>query len=167
MNNSSTNRLLALINILIVIILVADTFIFQPRRQAELFDHYETTEALSSETGTHEYFINYLYTVSGERLREPFDSKYILNPKDTFYIDRSFIFSRPIIFLYKIDGRTDSVKSGVLNQGFLGIVILAFIFFVSIINVFPKLIIRRPNLNERLLFCGISFLAVAVFFYFY
>ncbi len=167
MNNSATDRVLALLNILILVVLLADTFVFQPKQQVEIFDHYKTIDALSSETGTHEYYINYIYTVSGKKIREPYKFNYTLNPGDTFHIERSAMFNRPLNMVFKTDEKLIIASAGILNEGFMGIAVLAFIFIVSIINIFPKPFIQSHVLNKRLLYCGTSFLVVAIFFYFY
>lgn len=167
MYNSKSNRRLALVNIFILVLIFLDAFILHPKRQLEIFDRYETKETLSPETGTRDHLTNFIHAKSGHKFREPSESKNTLNSGDTFYIERSIILNRPIILLYRTSDSIKSVKCGTLNQGYFGITIVLFIFIISIINVFPKVIIHRPNLNERLLFCGTAFLIVSILLYFF
>lgn len=167
MYNSKFNRRLALVNVLILVFLCLDTFVLHPTRYLEIFERYETTETLNTEAGTHDYFTNFIHTKSGHRLREPGNSGNTLNWGDTFYVERTNILNRPINLIYKVDHGIETIKSGTLNQGYFGTTIALFIFFVSVINLFPKAIMQRPNLNERLLFSGSAFLIVLIFLYFY
>jgi hypothetical protein len=167
MDNPKSNRTLALANILTIGFLCADTFILRPIRQTEIFDRYETTETLDADAGTHSHFTNFIHTKSGKRFREPSNSKFSLSSEDTFYIDRSNVLNRPINLICKTDSGIGIVKSGTLNQGYFGVTIAIFIFGVSIINVWQKALIKKPNLNERLLFSGTSILIVLKGLYFY
>ena len=161
-----SNKILAWVNIIGILFLFLDSFILKPRRELEIFDHYQTTETLYSETATHSYYTNTIFTKSGKKLREPNNFKLIFEPGDTFYVERSSWLRRPIRFIYNSNNKIISTNSGVLNQGYFGVTIAVLIFGFSIIAIITKAFSQRPNLKQRLLFCATSFLIVMLFMYF-
>jgi len=167
MTKSNLNRRLALLNLIVLIILSFDTYILKPIGKKEIFDIYSSVQTLDVETFGPSHITNFILTRSGHKYREPNNSKCTLEYGDTFYIEKSVLFHKPIHIIYKTPTGFYKLNNGGLNEGYFGLIIFSYILTVSLLNIFSDTVIKRQNLNEKLIFSGTSLLCVLIFFYFF
>ena len=164
MKNPLLNRILAVTNILILAIICSDAFFLPPQRTTQIFDYYSSAETKSSETSSH--WSNFIHTRSGLTLREPPNTEKFLQPGDSFYAEKSRLFKRPLRLVYLNQTGNQQINNGSINEGGMGILLILFILIISLINTFPVTIIKRINLNERLIFSAAALLCILLLFYF-
>ena len=165
MNNSRLNRGLALFNLFVITLLCFDTFILQPKRMLEICNYYSSIETRDVAVPSH--WTNFIHTKSGKKIREPNTAPFSLESGDTFYIDKSVLFNRTIKLYYRQNGNEYRINSGAMNDRFIGLIVSAFVFQVSVLNISRRRVIKKNNLNERFVFIGTAFVGVLLFFYFF
>lgn len=61
----------------------------------------------------------------------------------------------------------NTIGMGILRDGYYGKIMILYILAVSLIHLLPFQLIKRQNLNERLIFSGSTILLLLLFFFFY
>lgn len=68
--------------------------------------------------------------------------------------------------IYPVEEEYYVIDAGLLNGSLLAKVFITFIALISMVNFSAKRLIKDANLNEKLIFCSTSVLAVVLLFYF-
>ena len=165
----SIHRILALSNLFLLSLLVTDDFLITPKHSLQVFSYVSSAETRSANPAL-SHFSYFIVSKSGKRFQIPANEEgmdHVFNNGDTFFVDISRIFNRPVKMDFPLQKGFLSIKTGILNNGFYGKIMMIYILLVSLIHVLPVQIIKRDNLNERLIFSGTAILMVLLFFYFY
>lgn len=163
------HRILALVNLFILLLLVADDFWLPVKHVREIYDWRESTETRGRSSLNH-HTTEYVLTASGEKFQIPTDwenTNIGLNSGDTFYVDKSLLFRQPVTLYFHRQGSFIPIKMSVLNNNSWGVLLLIYIALVSLLQLPRRQLIKKENLNERLIFSGTALLAVMLFFFFY
>jgi hypothetical protein len=164
------HRILASSNLLILLVLVTDNFVITPKRTLEIYNYRSSVETRGSASPISSHYSYFINTKSGDQFQLPVDGEQKnlgLNEGDTFFVDISRILRRPVRILCSTQAGVLSIRTGIINNGFSGKIMIAYILLVSLIHILPWQIIKRNNLNERLIFSGSAILLVLLFFNFY
>jgi hypothetical protein len=164
------HRILALINVFILLALAADDFMLPVSHVREVYDFRSSFETRGGYRYHNDHSTDYINTVSGDEFQVPANWQYRnigLNKGDTFYIDKSLLFREPLTLFFRWKGGFGKMKMNVLNNGFWGPLLALYILIVSLIQLLPWRLIRNDNLNERFIFSGTALLLVLLFFVFY
>jgi hypothetical protein len=164
------HRILALINIFILLLLAADEFMLPVTHVREVYDFRSSFETRGGYSYHNDHSTDYINTVSGDEFQVPANWQYSnigLNKGDTFYVDESLLFRQPLVLFFRWKGGFGKMKMNVLNNGDWGPLLALYILIVSLIQLLPWRLIRNDNLNERFIFSGSALLLVLLFFVFY
>ena len=158
-------KILAIINLVVVAVIITDTFVIKPIMKEEVFHIYTSVETRTLRLSSH--WTNFIITASGSKYQEPQNTGWQLQPGDKFIVAKSYIFRRPIQLIYSSKGEIKRINCGGLNENYFELMITLYVMLISLIQFFKNPIRARINLNERLIFSGSSLLCVVVFFYFF
>ena len=155
----------AWINLLLSGALLSDTLIFG------LNPNYETVKETSYNIyggkggGTFRYFVN---TVSGSKFRIP-EAAYIAlsHERSNFIAYKSAIFKKVVAISYTFEKEYFHVHTGLLNSSPFGIIVAFFILAISLLNLFPKPIIKSEAFNQTSVILSSFLLAGLLFLFFY
>lgn len=159
------HRILAIVNLLILLIFVSDTYFIQPVRIKEVFHMYNSVYS-HNKYGAGSW-TNYIETESGKSYWQPDGTPARLELGDTFFIEKSRMFSKPLHLIYPRSSSDMIIDCGGLNEGWFMKVLSVYIFIVSLITLAGWSVFKNPNYNERLIFSGSTLMAVLIFVYFY
>lgn len=117
MYNALFHRILACLNIFVVVILLIDSY-WCPAPTVEIFDHDEVSEGYMPgnygvSTGSRVTLYD-LVSTSGERVMVPSNTDISIEPGDTFYLRKSRIFHQQATLIYP--GYNYVKRSGVSNH---------------------------------------------------
>ena len=164
------HRILALINVFILLVLAADDFLLPATHVREVYDFRSSFETRGNYRYHNDHTTDYINTVSGEEFQVPANWQYSnigLNKGDTFYVDKSLLFRQPLTLFFRWQGSYAQMKMNILNNGEWGPLLALYILIVSLIQLLPWRLIKNDNLNERFIFSGSALLLVLLFFVFY
>ena len=162
------HRILAVVNISVLLVLFADFFLLPVTRVPEIYDRRYSIDTHGYRTRS--YSTDYIKAVSGDEVQVPANWQYSnvgMNEGDSFYLDRSFLFHQSEALHFRWQGNMVRMNLNFLNNGYWGFLLTLYILAVSFIHLLPGTPIRNKNLNERLIFAGSALLVVLVFFVFY
>ena len=162
------HRILAVVNISVLLVLFADSFLLPVTRVPEIYDRRYSIDTHGYRTRG--YSTDYIKAVSGDEVQVPANWQYSnvgMNEGDSFYLYKSFLFNQSEALHFRWRGNVVRMNLTVLNNGYWGILLALYILAVSFIHLLLLTTIRNKNLNERLIFSGSAVLVVLVFFVFY
>jgi hypothetical protein len=165
MTSSALYRLLALFNIVVLSVLVLDTYVLNQTTHLQIYDH--SSSELTRTSVTRSYWSYFIHAKSGEKYQVPENTNMDLSYNDSFYVNRSYLFRKPLSIIYPVGDDQYILYTGLLNSNLFSHLVAAFILVVSFINLLPITLIKGPNLREKLIFSSTSILVVLVVFYFW
>jgi hypothetical protein len=165
MKTSRLHKILAIINLSIIGLLIADTYLLKPIKTKEVFKWYITELTRTAPNFSHS--TNFLICNSGNKYREPSHSPYSLNNGDTFYVNKTFLFNRPIALIYPQTNPDTIIKCGGLNESYLIRIAAVYVILVSFLSILNVALFHKINYNERLIFSGSALLCLLIFAFFY
>lgn len=155
---------LAVINIVVMLVLITDTFLLPVKEEYRILkdkDSEKTRDTRSS-------YMTYLLTDEQEKeYNVPRDFYLVLDLGEKFIISKTMLFGKAIFINYKLNIPSDQAKIGVINGSWFGTLIPFLIILVSLLLLFyPKLFKPEIKANQTTIIIS-SFTAVALFFYFH
>lgn len=164
--NSSLNRKIALVCIILSAILIADNFILKPISIEESFAGSEESKSYRRKVGT--TFKYYIVSERGNFYKVPFDIYlYFRSSRASFTIYKTAIFKQVLKIEYKRWGQPVTTNIGNVNSGKVGIIVIIYAVIISLLNIFPFLIIPHETRNQQFLFIGALALLAMIIIYFW
>lgn len=168
----TVNRTLALINMSIVLILVADIFLLPSVHLQEKYDRRYSTDRASAASGNlpRRVTVDYIVAVSGDEFRVADAWRYTnlgLNEGDTFYADKSLLLRQPIALYFRRGGGYGKMPVSFLNGGWWGPLLFIFIAIVSLPQFLQVQVIKNDNTNTGLIVLGTFSLVVFLSAFFF
>ena len=170
MSYFTLHRTLAVINLFILLVLAVDTFVLPASYVREIYDRRYSNDTRSGKLGTRHFTTDYIVTATGEEFPVPDNyrnSNIGLNGGDTFYVAKGLLLRQPVTLIFRWGGGYAGIPMNFLNDGFWGPLMVILIAIVSLLQLFPRQLIRNDGLNERLIFFGTAAMAICLFFFFY
>ena len=162
------HRTLAVINLAILLILAADTFLLPLTRVREIYDRRYSID--NNGYRYHGHSTDYIKAVSGDEFQVPESWQYKnigLNEGDTFDVEKSTLFRQPVDMITHRHGDYKRLTMGCLNSNFWGRLLAIYILIASLIQLLPRQLIKNDSLNEQSIFFGSALLLVLLFLFFY
>ena len=161
------HRKLALSSAIILLVLLTDAVFLHPRTLQQVYNTWNSYETRTRRSSSYDsYFIQ---STSGKEYQIPVGSGVFhlyLAPGDTFYVQVSPIFRRPLAITYTWHERPYGWQMGILPT-IWGKLLVGYILAVSLVTLLPWQWTKSDNLYERLTFSGCVLLGLLLFFYFY
>ena len=159
-------QIVAFINLLIVGILVADTYLL-PLEEFPAIVKQKTMPYTSSRAASHGYTSWLIRDQNGIQYSVPDDSFHHLSFGDSFTVLRTTLFKKAIKIKYNTDTRTYSRDIGVINETFFGVFVMTLISLFSLIQILAPNFFRSDYVEFKTTIAITSITIVAIFYYFH
>lgn len=166
MRNPRFITILAWSNIVVIALLFTDTFFKQTDILCETFAESSHEHTLNH-TGLRHRTDYYIATESGRSYNVPEELYINLNhERGSFCITKSGFFNRNLFMSSYFEGKEYKVKTGFLNETYLGIVLAAVAFLFSLLNLTARPMLIRPPYSYGMVFFASMLTIIIVICYF-
>jgi len=165
----SLRRILALSNMIILLILLADAFLLPATRVQEIYDRRYSTQS-GNGYRSHHFSSDFIKAVSGDEVQVPSNWKRTnigLNGGDTFYVDKSVIFNKPIRLYFPWNGGFGRMNINIFINGYGGPLLLLYIFIISALALVPHQLIRNEKAADQAVLLASFLIVVLLSLYFF